>query len=73
MLSSKILAASPVILYPVKFTMELWIEDEDMTGIFENFLHAGASTLEVFMSCRAQSFGRKKFSEITNGCGHRDI
>ena len=31
MLSSKI--ASPVILHPVKFTMELWIEDEDMTGI----------------------------------------
>ena len=73
MLSSKILAASPVLLYPVKFTMELWIEDEDMTGIVEYFLQTGASILEVFLSCKAQSLGRKKLAEITNGCGQRDI
>ena len=44
-----------------------------MTGIVEYFLQMGTSILEVFLSCRAQSFGRKKFSEIANGCDQRDI
>ena len=49
-LSGKTFTVSPVVLYPVEFTVELWIENKDMAGIFDDFLQAGASVLEVF-SC----------------------
>ena len=48
--ASKIFTTSLVILYPVKFTVGLWIENKNMAGIFNDFLHVGASALEVL--CR---------------------
>ena len=39
-----------VILYPVRFIVELWIENEDMSNILNDSLQAGASAPEVL--CR---------------------
>ena len=45
--SRKIFTASPVILYLVKLTVELWMENEDVAGIFDDLLQAGARALEA--------------------------
>ena len=49
-LTSKIFTASSAKLYLAKFAVELWMENEDMAGIFDDFLPAGTSALEVL--CR---------------------
>ena len=49
MLACKILAVPPVILYPVEFTVELWIENKDVAGIFNNFLQSRAGALKIIL------------------------
>ena len=51
-----------VILYPVKFTVELWIENEDMTSIFDDFLQAGVGALGVLwrLKCSCTAFTSQK-------------
>ena len=49
MLAWKILAVPPVILYPVEFTVELWIENNDVAGIFNNFLQSRAGALKIIL------------------------
>ena len=36
---------------PIKFTVGLWMESENVAGIFNDFLQAGASVLEILL-CR---------------------
>ena len=50
MLACKIFTAPPVILYPVELKVELWIENKDVTSIFDNFLQSGACAFEILLS-----------------------
>ena len=57
-LSSIKFTVCQVMLYPVKSTVELWIENKDTAGIFDGFLQAGASALEVFL-CRQSAVAQR--------------
>ena len=60
-----------VILYPVKFIVELWIENDDMSSILNDSLQAGASAPEVFLCRRVQlhSIHLLRGSVISRGLG----
>ena len=62
-LSSEIPTVFPVIFYPVKFTVELWIENKDMASIFDDFLPAGTGALSSGNSVRFFPMGIRRKGE----------
>ena len=49
MLACKTLTAFPVILYPAEFIVKLWIENKNVTCVFDNFLQSRAGALKIFL------------------------
>ena len=56
-----------VVLCPAKFTVELWIENKNMAGTFNDFLQAGASALEMLTKAQLHSI---RLLIDTSGWGH---